>query len=361
LLQAIPATGKASIPGIDSDDGSIADEIRMLGRVSRAAGVRVTFTTAQHAGEPDAWRDLLGIAAEENAEGGQLSPMVLPRGATVLTTLGGYHLFMLRPTYRRLAHLPHEALVRELRRPEIREAILSEKNELSGRPGAMLNVLPPLFENSFDRTFPLTYPVEYEPVVEASIARRAAAQGCSPAEFLYDFLLEDGGRSVAMLLAANYVDGDLSVCRDMLTDPNSVSGLSDAGAHVNFVCDMSAPTFHLTHWVRGRTRGPTLPVETVVRKITADPARIFGLHDRGRIAVGLRADLNVIDLERLEILSPALHRDLPAGGSRFLQPSRGYIATTVAGVLTRRSDQDTGERPGRLARPAAPGERGMSR
>ena len=130
-----------------------------------------------------------------------------------------------------------------------------------------------------------------------------------------------------------------------------MSGLSDAGAHVNFICDMSVPTFHLTHWVRDRTRGEKIPVETVVSKATSKVAAAFGLSDRGVLAVGKRADVNVVDLDNLKIHLPTMHHDLPAGGSRFLQPATGYVATIVHGEQIRDHDRDTGARPGRVARP----------
>jgi N-acyl-D-aspartate/D-glutamate deacylase len=194
-------------------------------------------------------------------------------------------------------------------------------------------------------------PIDYEPPLDQSLAAVAAAQGRDPIEFLYDFLLEDEGAAVGVFMGANYAEGNLDACREMLLDPNTVTGLSDAGAHVNFICDMAIPTFNLTHWVRDRTRGERLPIELVVAKGTASPAHVFGLTDRGTLEVGKRADINVIDLEALRIQRPRMHRDLPAGGSRFLQPSTGYLATLVAGVQTRDRDEDTGARPGRVARP----------
>jgi N-acyl-D-aspartate/D-glutamate deacylase len=139
----------------------------------------------------------------------------------------------------------------------------------------------------------------------------------------------------------------------MLLDPNTVSGLSDAGAHVNLISDCSASTFHLTHWARDRTAGELLPIELLVHKLSGGNAELYGFHDRGAVAVGKRADLNVIDLERLRIRAPELRYDLPAGASRILQPAEGYVATLVNGVATRRNDADTGERPGRLARATA--------
>jgi N-acyl-D-aspartate/D-glutamate deacylase len=277
--------------------------------------------------------------------------MVAPRAGTVLTTLAGYHLFMQRPTYLRLANLPFEKMVAELRRPEIKAAILSETDAVDDRPGSMQNILPPIFARTLALTFEMGQPLDYEPTLDQSLACRAAAAGRNEHEFLYDFLLKDDGRAVGVFLGANYVDGNLDACRSMLLDPHTVSGLSDAGAHVNFICDMSNPTFHLTHWVRDRTRGEKLPIEAVVAKATSKVATTFGLNDRGVIAVGKRADLNVVDLDNLTIQRPTMHHDLPAGGSRFLQPATGYLATVAHGEQIRDHDEDTGARPGRVVRP----------
>jgi N-acyl-D-aspartate/D-glutamate deacylase len=169
--------------------------------------------------------------------------------------------------------------------------------------------------------------------------------------YYYDFLLGEGGHAIATFLGANYVGQNLDACREMLADPCTVSGLSDGGAHVDFLCDTSNPTVQLVHWGRDRTRGPRLAVELLVKKSTLALAELYGLHDRGLVAVGKRADLNVIDFDHLSIGRPELRHDLPAGGRRFLQPAHGYIATFVAGAQVRSNDEDTGARPGRLARP----------
>jgi N-acyl-D-aspartate/D-glutamate deacylase len=152
------------------------------------------------------------------------------------------------------------------------------------------------------------------------------------------------------VFGSNFSKGDLEASREMLLHPDTVSGLSDSGAHVSFICDCSMQTFHLTHWVRDRTRGERLPLELIVQKLSKTNADLYGLTDRGSIEVGKRADINVIDLEHLAIQAPHMRRDLPAGGARILQPSTGYLATIVNGTPTRLLDTDTGERPGRLVR-----------
>ncbi|MDH4146417.1 MAG: amidohydrolase family protein [Acidimicrobiia bacterium] len=351
VFQAITASAVGEYMGPKREQATMAEEVRMLGRMSRETGLRFTFSTFQVDQPLDSWRTALAIATEENAAGAHLHPMVAPRGGTVLTTLRGYHLFNLRPTYMRLKGLPLDRLVAELRKPEVKAAILSEEDGRDERPGSMENALPSLFRRSLGMTFPLTDPLDYEPTLDRSLAARARAGGRDAEEYLYDFLLGDGGNAVGVVFGANYVDGNLDACREMLLDPNTVSGLSDAGAHVNFICDMSNPTFHLTHWVRDRNRGEKLPIEAVVAKATGAPAHLYGFADRGTLEVGKRADVNVVDLDRLHIDIPRLRNDLPAGGQRFVQLASGYLATMVHGVTVREHDTDTGARPGRTVRP----------
>ena len=349
-FQVIPSGAIGDNPEFAPEQAPLAAEIQMFGRLSRDTGLQVVFSTMQTNDNPQGWRDTLRVAAEENALGSKLAPMVAPRAGTVLTTLAGYHLFMQRPTYLRLAHLPFEEMVVELRRPDVKAAILAEADVIDDRPGSMQNLLPQVFARSLALTFEMREPLDYEPTMDQSLASRAAAEGRDRLEYLYDFLLQDDGKAVGVYLGANYIDGNLDACRSMLLDPHTVSGLSDAGAHVSFICDMSNPTFHLTHWVRDRSRGDRLPIEAVVAKATSRTAATFGLNDRGVVAVGKRADLNVVDLDNLTIQRPRLHRDLPAGGSRFLQPATGYVATIAHGELIRDHDEDTGARPGRVAR-----------
>ena len=177
------------------------------------------------------------------------------------------------------------------------------------------------------------------------------AMGKTPEEHMYDLLLEDDGKAFYAVLGSNFVDGNLDVCREMLLDPNTVTGLSDAGAHVNLISDCSASTFHLTHWAPRPPPGrdPADRAPRAQAQPAATPA-LYGFADRGMVKVGLRADLNVIDMDRLRIRRPELRYDLPTGASRILQSAEGYVATMVAGTVTREHDVDTGARPGRLIR-----------
>jgi N-acyl-D-aspartate/D-glutamate deacylase len=328
------------------------DEVRLLDSVSHASGRPVTFTVAQLFEDCDHWRLVLDAATEANRNGSTLRPQVIPRSVTIMTNLDTYHLFMGRPTYRKLAHLPLAQRVAEMRRPEVREAILAEPDPTI-ESGDFAAVLVGLLVTALPLTFPLSDPVDYEPSLDQSVYAQASAVGKDPVAHMYDLLLADDGKAFYALLGSNFVGGTLDACREMMLDPYTVTGLGDAGAHVNLISDCSASTFHLTHWARDRTRGEQLPVELLVHKLSGANAALYGFADRGTIAGGKRADLNVIDMDGLRILPPEARYDLPSGASRILQPSHGYLATLVNGVITRQDDTDSGERPGRLARSTA--------
>ncbi|HEY8547479.1 MAG TPA: amidohydrolase family protein, partial [Acidimicrobiales bacterium] len=217
----------------------------------------------------------------------------------------------------------------------------------TGGLGAMMGAM---LGRAVGRLFSLQFPVDYEPDPSRSVKALARAQGVEPLELLYDRMTEGDGTAFFALLGNNFAEGTLEPCREMLLDPYSVSGLSDAGAHVQMISDCSSSTFHLTHWVRDRSKGDRVPLEVAVRKLTGAPAEMYGFHDRGVLAPGRRADVNVIDFERLTIQAPFTRADLPTGASRILQPSTGYLVTMVDGTVVRRDDTDTGERPGRLVR-----------
>jgi N-acyl-D-aspartate/D-glutamate deacylase len=200
------------------------------------------------------------------------------------------------------------------------------------------------------RMFSLAFPVDYEPDPSRSIKAQARALGVEPLHLLYDQMTQGDGTTFFALLGNNFGDGTLEPCREMLLDPHSVSGLSDAGAHVMMISDCSSSTFHLTHWVRDRTAGDRVPLELAVHKLTGAPASMYGFADRGVLEPGRKADVNVIDFDNLEIQAPYVRKDLPTGAGRVLQPSTGYLATMVNGEVVRRHDEDTGARPGHLLR-----------
>jgi N-acyl-D-aspartate/D-glutamate deacylase len=352
VFEAIVAGTIGSLERLGGEPTKPIEELPLLEAVSRASGRPVTFTVAQLFEDPDHWRLVLDEVARANREGAALRPQIIPRSVTIMTSLDAYHLFMGRPTYRKLAHLSLADRVAAMRRPEVREAILGEKSG-AGTPRDFSSLIVELFAIALPLTFPLTEPLDYEPELSQSVFARATAMGIDPEAHMYDLLLADGGTAFYALFGSNFVGGTLDACREMLLHPDTVTGLGDAGAHVNLISDCSASTFHLTHWARDRTRGERLPVELLVQKLSGTNAELYGLSDRGVVAPGMRADVNVIDFDQLRIRRPELRFDLPAGASRILQPAEGYLATLVNGVVSRRDDQDTGERPGRLVRAAA--------
>ena len=332
------------------DEALILSEIELLGRVSKETGSEVSFLMVQAGGAPDLWKKQLEATAKANREGAKLIPQVGGRPGGMLIALSSYHGFMRRPTFRRLeAEHSGEALRAEMRKPEIRAAILGETDEPlspSEQFGGMTEAMPFLFPSMY----PLGNPPNYDQTPDRSIAGRAEAEGRDPWEVHYDLLVED-----EWVLGAftNYAQASQEPLREMIEDPATILGLSDGGAHVKMICDASVPTYMLTHWARDRERGARIPLEQVIQKQCAATAQAVGLHDRGTLEVGQKADLNVIDFEGLKIHEPRSVNDLPAGGARILQDASGYVATIVSGVVTRRNDQDTGARPGRLVRAQA--------
>ena len=196
-------------------------------------------------------------------------------------------------------------------------------------------------------------PPDYEPDQSRSIAAMAARTNLTPEEFCYDYLTGENGDRMLFYPVTNYVHGDHGVVHDMIGDPDTLLGLGDGGAHCGLICDSSLPSYMLTHWVRDRHRGPRFPLQFVVKRLTSETADFFGFRDRGRLAVGCKADVNVVDLDSLRLHHPELRHDLPAAGKRLVQRVDGYAATLVAGVPIFEHGEDTGARPGRLVRSQA--------
>jgi N-acyl-D-amino-acid deacylase len=347
VFQAVPAGVVGDIAG--PEKWTTEQEVELFAEIARASGRHCTFTLVQNANRPDQWRHCLEIVARANADGLTLRPQIATRPIGLVTSLQSYHMFQRRETYLKLAHLPHEKRLVELRKPEVKAAVLADRDVPPDQRGTMANVYG-LLGMAAPGMFPITRPIDYEPDRSGNMAALAAAAGKTVPEYVYDFLTAGKGDQFAILLGANFVDGSFRVIEDMLEHPDTTIGLSDAGAHVNLIFDAVGPTYQLTHWVRDRTRGKRMPIELIVHKQTQRNAQLYGLTDRGSIAVGKRADLNVFDLGRLQLGELVVRRDLPAGGSRILQSASGYLNTFVAGVKTRENDQDTGARPGRVVR-----------
>lgn len=248
-----------------------------------------------------------------------------------------------------MAELPLAERVAKLRDPAVRKQILSEDSHYAV---PQMKVVIDMIAKGIDKIFRLGTPPNYEPAPEESLKSMAAAAGRDPFDMLYDWLLELEGKQLLMLTLLNYSDYNLDAVHTMLTNPRTAFGLGDGGAHCGAICDASMTTSLLVHWVKGRTRGPKLAIELAVRKMTQDTAALYGLDDRGILAVGKKGDLNVIDLARLENGLPEVAFDLPAGAARFVQRAVGYEATVVSGEITFRNGEHTGALPGRLVRGA---------
>ncbi|MEY4862059.1 MAG: hypothetical protein RLZ51_154 [Pseudomonadota bacterium] len=349
VYQVIPSSTVGSASMLGGEKHSLMEEIELMGRASIANGRPLTFTLFQIDEWKDLWREALARVVALNREGAQLYPQVGPRPTAIVMSLATYHPFMRKPSYLALRDLPLDERVRRMKDPACRARILAESNQPHELAGKMENVVAHMMP-LWDQTYRLSDAEDHEPERHLSVGAIARAERRAPAEVLYDMLLEDQGQAFLMRYFTNYSDHDLEAVRIMQEHPATVSGLGDAGAHVSVIFDAVHPTYMLTHWVRDRRRGPRLALEQVVHRQTQRNARLFGLQDRGLLREGLRADLNLIDLDRLQLGRLAVHRDLPAGGARLLQPAQGYLATFVRGVQTRDRDRDTGQRPGRLVR-----------
>jgi N-acyl-D-aspartate/D-glutamate deacylase len=337
--------------GVMGEDLAAPDrEVSWMRRISRETGRPVSFALSQHEIEPEQFRRVLALCRSANEEGARLTPQVGSRPTMLLIGHQTFHPFSHRPTYAKLAALPLAERVARLRDPEIKRRILAEQPPQDGARGiAMVNHL---IATGLHKIFPLGDPPDYEPGPEKSIAAIARREGRDPYDVLYDLMLELDGRQLLMLAILSYHDGDLEALREMLEHPDSAFGLGDGGAHCGAVCDATMTTFLLKHWARDRVRGPRLPLEWTVRKMTRDTAHLYGLRDRGVLAPGKKGDANVIDFARLELALPEVAHDLPAGARRLIQRARGYDATIVSGELTFRDGEHTGALPGRLVRGA---------
>ena len=344
LGDALGAAG-TGVFGVASDMIDPTPEFEWMIEISRRTGRPVTFGCLQNDVRPEQWRELLDRAADANAAGARIVPQVAGRPACLLFGFeSSVHPFITHRAYREIAHLPLVERVAQLRTPERREAILSEEVTRSGFGAYLLS--------SFQKLFPLGDPPDYEPAPERSVAAIAAREGRRPEEVTYDLMLGRDGTELLYFPMLGYSHGDFEAMREMLDRDDTVLGLGDGGAHCGILCDASLPTYMLTHWSRDRDRGARFALEQVVAMQTSRTAALYGFDDRGVVAPGLRADLNVIDLDGLRLSPPEMVHDLPAGGRRLIQRATGFAATICAGEPVRLDDESTGSRPGRLVRSA---------
>lgn len=340
LAAAMKRAGRGVIE-VNSDFGP--GEFDILEAAAIEAGRPLSILLVQVSNAPDLWRETRDRIRAARAAGLNFTGQVGSRPIGVMWGLEtSVNPFTTHPAWIGLAHLtPRERYERLVRDPELRRTLVQDRPDDDHTR---------MIDAALPRTYSLDASYDYEPNTNDSIAARAARMNVDPWTLALDTMLADNGKRLLTHTFENYYDGDLEVIREMIDDDCTVMGLGDGGAHVCTICDASAPTFVLTHWARDRTRGERIPLEYLVRKQTSASARSYGLLDRGLLKPGYRADVNVIDFDRLRVMPHEVVYDLPAGGKRLMQRAQGYRHTFVAGVETVCGDEHTGALPGKLIR-----------
>ena len=345
---AIGELGGKGIYGVVSDFNDWEKEMDWMKRLSLQNKCQINFVLFFR--EEEDWPRVLKQLAyvrEANAEGARLIPHVGARPVNILLSWDGtVNPFSFHSNYAALSIMSHEERLAELRKPEVRAAILAEDDPLMG-DDFMDTIIA-----GWDKLYELGNPPNYEPSAEDSIAARAAQAGVPPRQYCYDAMMKNDGKNVIYFPCFGYSAGDLSRQVALLEDDSTVLSLADTGAHCGVLCDASVPTQMLSYFVRDRERGHRFSVEQAVKMQTFDTARCVGLEDRGTIEAGMKADLNLIDFEELQVEAPEIIFDLPAGGRRLFQGARGYLATIVNGEVIMENGEYTGATPGKLIRGA---------
>ncbi len=365
VASALPRAGHGVVQLISdayqsNDDELVARELELLRRLALQLRRPLSFTVQQNDDTPDRYRELLAALAGWNAEGANARAQVAVRPIGVLIGLtASVQPFAFCPSWREVALLPRPEQLARLADAQLRRRLLDEHG--AAHPDGFVGII----HSGYARMYPLTDPANYEPTPADSVAGIAEARGVPANEVLYDTLFggdiptaaggpAPAGSALLYIPLMNYARGSLDDVYEMITSPYSIFGLSDAGAHCNTICDGSYPTTAIAHWTRDRTRGPKVPLEQMVHGQTQRTARHVGWLDRGVVAPGYIADVNLIDAERIALHPPELVHDLPAGGSRLLQHAVGYRATVKRGVVTFEDGASTGALPGRLVRGPQP-------
>jgi len=328
--------------GAQADDAVWHEQIDWVSRLSRETGLAVTFPFGASSDGSDRWRARLARIEAENANGARLYPQVGSHRQGLLCGLRTMNPFMGRPSYTALAGLPPAERAVRMADPDVKAAILAEH----GMPGT--TALAALMLQQAGAVFPPAPMPEQEPDPATSLAARAAATGRDPQDLLYDWTIADDGQALVHFFLGGYA-GSLDPSLELMAHPDSVLGLGDGGAHVDVICDCGYPSFLLSYWVRERDRG-TLGFEAAIKILTSEPAALYGLCDRGVVAPGYKADLNVLDPDRVSPRPVEIVDDLPTGAIRIVQRTDGFVATLVDGVVVQRDGEDTGARPGRVVR-----------
>jgi len=352
LAKAVKGSGHGLVEivlsGVAGEDCAALDrEMQLAAEVAAASGCPVMYLEAQHNADSKQWRRQLEVCDAAARAGHRLIPQVAGRPISILFSMAGEHPWRFMPSYKEIADLPAAERVARMAKPEMRERLLAEEDP-NETGFSLLYKTPDLWR----MTYPAGNPINYMPDPENSIARIAEREGRSPWAVAYDLLLRDNGNSMLMYTVTGYAEGNPEAVHEMLVHPLTMLGLSDAGAHCRIVCDGGVHTFVLSHWSRDLAPDHPLhlPIEFVVKKLSGDNARLYGLNDRGVLEPGRRADINLIDLPRLGSGMPEMVYDLPAGQPRLLAKATGYVGSYVKGELIQANGELTGARPGRVIR-----------
>ncbi|MBO6658714.1 MAG: amidohydrolase family protein [Pseudomonadales bacterium] len=328
---------KGSVFQMISDWEDADDEFSIIREIAERSGAKGTFTLLDLAPTPDLWHEQLKRIERAQESGLDIRGQVISRPVGILMGHpASMHSFYARPTYKALADLPWDEKIEKLRDPEVKAQILREESE---QP----HVFVEIFEKRFRNMYPLEDPIEYLPNREHSVVAMAEAEGREPSEWLYDYFLGDNGNNLVYIPAANFSEN----IPEMLTHPHTVSALGDGGAHVGSICDTSANVYVLTKWVKDKKQ---IELAQAINMLCKQPSELYSLNDRGQIAEGLKADVNVIDFDNLKLRTPHIVHDLPAGGKRFLQNADGIELTIKAGEVIYEKGKATGALPGKLVR-----------
>ena len=331
------------IPGVHEGKDPVT-EMALMRRLIARSGRPLSFSLMQTGQFADAMPLTLDLLSKATAEGVPIKAQVFPRGVGVMLGLDlSFHPFRYNKSYRAIEHLPLDQRVKAMREPHMRARLLAETPEHE-------NPIHVWFASQDADLYPLGDPPNYEPAPEDTIGARAKRMGVTPRELAYRIMVESEGKAIFLLPAANFVGATLEPVRQMIEHPDALIALGDGGAHYGMICDSSFPTTLLAYWTRDRSKGPRLGLPRAVHALTRANAEAVGLTDRGLIAAGMKADINVIDYGRLQLHPPRVVADLPAGGKRMIQEADGYAITIVSGVVTYRDGVPTGALPGRLVR-----------
>ena len=326
------------------------DEFGWMGALSRETGLPCTYAALQSIAKEMPLEEQIAAMRAENDNGANIVAQIALRGnGIIMAWQGTVHPFRLRPSWQAIAELPWEQQRAKLLDPAFKARLLAEQNDYSEVNQDIIGLIRVVC-GGWTMQFEMDPDFNYEPQADESIAARAAAAGVSGDEYAYDLLCRDEGKGFIYLPILNYADGNLDFLEALQHSDDTVNSLSDGGAHCGTICDAASPTFMLQHWVRDRKRGGRISLENAIKRQCHDTARLYGLNDRGVIAPGYLADLNVIDLDRIKLGKPWLAFDLPAGGKRLLQKAEGYDCTIKNGVVTFRNGEWTGATPGGLIR-----------